>query len=111
MAEEYIKKIIKDHERRILILEGKPKTPQEIKHKDAKNEKYSGATGGIRYLISKKFFKEKHDLSTIRGKLSQEGYHYSRQAVHEALKTLSKTSGPLVALKEGKRKTYYVDRK
>lgn len=115
MKQEENKKIFDQlaaHEHRILALEVsfKIKTPQTIKRQNVKNDDYSGPTGGVRYLISGGFFKEKRDLATVRGRLSQEGYHYSRQAVHEALKTLSKASRPLVALKEGRRKTY-VERK
>lgn len=98
-----------DHERRIVLLEGVDKVSVPKKATTAKTD-YSGATGGVRYLISQGFFKQKRDLSTVREQLSKEDYHYSSQAVHEALKTLSKQSGPLVSLKDGKLKTY-VERK
>lgn len=103
---------IANHERRISSLEGDSiaKTIQTRRRLGVKEDNYSGPTGGVRYLISKRFFKEKRDLASVREQLSQEGYHYSRQAVHEALKTLSRPAGPLVTLKEGRNKTY-VERK
>jgi hypothetical protein len=115
MSENQTKEILKqlaNHERRILILEGISivKTDRTTKGSTMKTADYSGPTGGVRYLISNKFFKEKRDLAVVRGRLAQENYYYSRQAVHEALKALSKSSGPLVALKEGRHKTY-VERK
>jgi len=71
---------------------------------------FSGATGGVRLLISKAFFKKKKALAEIRAALAEHGYHYSAQAVHEALKRLTTKGGPLVSLQEGGRKIY-VERK
>ncbi|MCR4314050.1 MAG: hypothetical protein NUV84_02270 [Candidatus Uhrbacteria bacterium] len=99
-----------DHERRIALLEGAATSMAPKKSASPAKTDYFGATGGVRYLISQGFFKEKRDLSTVREQLGKEDYHYSRQAAHEALKTLSKPACPLVNLKEGKRKTY-VERK
>jgi hypothetical protein len=101
---------IADHERRIALLEGKAPTKASKKTAAFVSGDYSGPTGGVRYLISRAFLKEKRDLAAMREQLASEGYHYSRQAIHEALKTLSKASGPLVSLKEGARKIY-VERK
>lgn len=105
--EELIKRL-KELEIRVAKLEGRK--PEKVsKPITIESDKgYSGPTGGVRFLIDKEFFKDKQELATIKLKLSEEGYHYSRQAVHEALKTLSKQGGPLVSLKEGKRKTYVV---
>jgi len=108
-----ISKILQNHEKRIFTLEGSSAMKASGKVTKISNTErvdYSGPTGGTKYLISKGFFKEKRDLASVREQLSQDGYHYSRQAAHEALKILSKSAGPLVALKEGKRKTY-VERK
>ena len=116
MAErDTIKSILEqlvDHGRRISMLEGGSvtKAGQMTGQPKVKTDDYSGPTGGVRYLVSDEFFKEKRDLATVRERLAREKYHYSRQAVHEALKALSKLSGPLVALKEGRHKTY-VERK
>jgi hypothetical protein len=67
---------------------------------------YTGATGGIRLLKSKGFFKTKHTLGEVRGELINYGYHYSTQAVQMGINRLSKSSGPLVTFKEGGRKVY-----
>jgi hypothetical protein len=82
----------------------------KISNEIFKKENYAGPTGGTRLILKEGFFKEKRGLADVRTQLSQNGYHYSRQAVHEALKVLSKSTGPLVALKEGKNKLY-VERK
>lgn len=84
---------------------GKTKTGTEPKSSD-----FSGATGGVRVLISKGFFKKKQGLAEVRTTLSDNGYHYSRQAVHVALNNLASKGGLLVFLQEGGRKVY-VERK
>lgn len=99
-----------DHERRIVLVEGRTLPAISKKPSVSAAMDYSGPTGGVKYLISQGFLKEKRDLAAMRQQLTDEGYHYSRQAIHEALKTLSKPSGPLVSLKEGARKIY-VERK
>ena len=71
---------------------------------------FSGATGGIRFLISKGVFKKKQGLAEVKTALSDNGYHYSRQAVHVALNNLTAKGAPLVTLREGGRKVY-VERK
>lgn len=69
---------------------------------------YKGATGGVRHAIDSGYFdKEKRELGQISKALGDNGYHYSKQAIHEALKRLSDGSGtPLVVLKEGKVNKY-----
>lgn len=67
---------------------------------------FSGATGGVRFLISKGFFSKGKTLGEVRGALAENGYHYSRQAVDMALKGLAKRKGPLVILKMGGNNAY-----
>ncbi len=76
----------------------------------AKKSNYSGPLGGTRLLIVQDFFKAKRSLGEIRKELEKNGYHYSRQAVHNALSTLSKSGGSLVTLKNNS-KNVYVERK
>jgi hypothetical protein len=71
---------------------------------------FKGATGGVRFLISKGIFRKKQGLAEVRKALSGNGYHYSKQAVHGALNTLASKGGPLVTLQESGRKVY-VERK
>jgi len=85
-----------------------PKTRVSIVHDSS--EAYEGPRGGIRLLMDKGFFNEKRPLGAVRAAFAENGYHYSRQSVHEALAFLSKPTGPLVALKEGGVKIY-VNRK
>ena len=67
---------------------------------------FSGATGGVRFLITKQFFNEQKTLAEVRGALSKNGYHYSTQAVQMAASRLSKRNRPLAALIEEGRKVY-----
>ena len=90
--------------------EGKIKTGSDAKPGQAKETAFSGATGGVRFLMSKGFFKKKQGLSKVRATLSENDYHYSRQAVHGALNSLARKGGPLVSLEVGGSKVY-VERK
>jgi hypothetical protein len=73
-----------------------------------KGESFSGATGGVRLLISKDFFGSKRVLGEVRDALTKDGYHYSRQTVDMALSGLSLRKGPLTVLKEGGRNVYVI---
>lgn len=72
----------------------------------AKASDFSGATGGVRFLNSKDFFKRKKTFAEVRTALSDHEYHYSAQAVQMALNRLAEERGPLVSLKEGGKKLY-----
>lgn len=100
------KEAIKALERRVARLEdavyGKKATPIPI----TKKERYSGATGGVRLLISKNFFNEKRKLGEVWDALTKNGYHWSRQAVDMALKGLASRKGSLTLLKEGGRNVF-----
>ncbi|MCI0352389.1 MAG: hypothetical protein L0Z53_23475 [Acidobacteriales bacterium] len=106
MEEQAIRKL----EQRIARLEKAVfgDTQQDARKKSTNH--FRGASGGVRLLISKGFFKKKRGLSDVRTALSDSEYHYSRQAVHAALSHLSAMRGPLVSLQEGGR-TVYVERK
>jgi hypothetical protein len=99
-----IEKAIKDLDRRVAKLEGKSEPAKSAKA--TKKGEFAGATGGIRYLISKGFFRQKRTFAEVRQALTDEGYHYIKQAVQNPLTAMSKAGGPLVSLKEGKRKVY-----
>jgi hypothetical protein len=99
--------------RRVEILEravlgpgkGKPKVAAP-----AKAEAFDGAVGGVRFLISKGFFKSRRTFAEVEKAMQANGYHYSKQAVQMPLGRLSNVGGPLVALKN-KGKNVYVQRK
>lgn len=98
-------KSFKAIEKRIARLEKAVFTGKKpVKEKAA--EGYSGATGGVRFLISKAHFNKKKALAEIRSALAKHDYHYSAQAVHEALKRLIQKGGPLASLREGGKKMY-----
>lgn len=71
-----------------------------------KDKDFSGATGGIRFLISKAQLDKKLGLGEVRSALAGADYHYSTQAVQMALNRLSKPAGPLVGFKEAGKKVY-----
>lgn len=79
---------------------------QSVKSKPADKQNFQGATGGLRYLISKGFFDRKHNFGEIKKGLADNNYHYSNQAVQTPLNNLSKAGGPLVSLKEKGKKVY-----
>ncbi len=75
--------------------------------KSGRKADFSGPTGGLRFLVSRNFFKTPKNFSDIRSELEKHGYHlYSPQAVDIGLRRLSKLKGPLVALKRGGKKFY-----
>jgi hypothetical protein len=108
---QQIRERLEDHEKRILALENSLIDQGTRKMKVVKEHKdYSGATGGIRFLIKNGFFKVKRSQKDIRQELAAKNYHYSSQAIYAALQILSKPNGPLVVLK-GKGHKVYVERK
>lgn len=107
----HIVKRIDDLERRIRALEGDDLNTKANKRGTSRQKQdFSGATGGIRFLIKNGFFRTKRNQVSIRKELASKNYHYSSQAVYGALKALSKHGGPLVVLKD-KRLKVYVERK
>lgn len=82
--------------------------------RDRKSEKpqkdFTGATGGIRLLISKSFFKQGKTAPVVKSELEKRGYFYRIQVVQTALNRLSERSGPLSAFKKDGKKMY-VERK
>jgi hypothetical protein len=99
-------KAIREILARLARLEAAVFGKKERKASSEQKENFSGPTGGVRLLISKNFFRSKRNLGEVRTELTKHEYHYSAQAVHEALKRLSGKDGSLVALMEGKTKLY-----
>ncbi len=97
-------------EERVSVLERQTRGNISRRVVAEKKDKYTGPTGGIKFLVNKRFFKEKRDLGMVRKELQKNNYHYSRQSVDAALKRLTRQNGPLVVLKEKGRKQY-VERK
>lgn len=98
--------LLKDIQRRIEKLERAvfPKSRQALVKGDAGS--FSGATGGIRFLISKGFFDRKRAFGEIKKALADNSYHYSKQAVQTPLNALSRPGSLLVSFREGGRKVY-----
>lgn len=67
---------------------------------------FDGATGGVRFIFSKGFFDGRQVFSAVQKELQDNGYHYSKQAIQNALTRLSAKSGPLVALRDKGAKIY-----
>ncbi len=105
------KKILKQILSRLEKLETEVFGKKNLKTKSVINKvKFRGVTGGIRLLVSQKFFISKKTFTEIKEELHKRGYYSSLQAIQAALNKLSTKKGPLVKFKEGK-KNYYAQRK
>jgi hypothetical protein len=67
---------------------------------------FTGATGGLRFLVSDGFFDRKRAFGEIKEALAHHNYHYSKQAVQTPLNALSKPGSSLASFREGGRKVY-----
>jgi len=105
---------VQDLLRRVEILEravlGSAKTKKAKVGNSPSAQNFEGATGGIRFLISKGFFDSRRSFAEVEKAMQGNGYHYSKQAVQMPLTRLSVVGGPLVGLKD-KGKNVYVKRK
>lgn len=80
---------------------------REPKTKDlGTNEKFSGASGGVRLLHSNGFFDQRRKLADVRTEMRKHGYDYSLQAVDAALARASKPGHILTTFREGGGKLY-----
>jgi hypothetical protein len=84
---------------------GTKPTAKLVESKKSKDD-FSGATGGLRLILSKGFFDSRRKFSEIEAELKKQGYHYSKQAIQTPLNRLSTKGGSLVGLKEQGRKVY-----
>src|SRR5206468_3043359 len=93
---------LEDLLRRIEVLErsvlGPAKRKKPKAHRPSDTETFDGATGGVRFLISKGFFNSRRTFAEVEKAMQDNGYHYSKQAVQMPLGRLSTVGGPLVAL-------------
>jgi hypothetical protein len=96
--------------RRLDRLEKAVFIPGAKKPKRSKNEKLTGPSGGVRFLVSKGFFRKKRDLKEVREELAKHEYHYRSQVIQTALNRASTRTGLLAASWENGRK-HYVGRK
>lgn len=101
MDEDTSRKIIKRLERLEKAVFGGEGKPSEAAVKG-----FTGLKGGLRFLISRGFFKAKKSLSACREELQKHGYQYSAAAIQTTLNRLSKRTGPLAAFREGGKKVY-----
>ena len=100
--EEVIKKRLDDFENRLKKVEAilfKDDVPQ----KNVIPKDYKGLAGGIRFLISNKFFEQPKSVQAIINELKREGYHYTQAGVASTLsETFTKSQKVLNRIKEGK---------
>ena|SRR5437762_397956 len=99
-------KAIKAMEKRLTRLEEAVFGKKGSRAEKAGGSNFSGATGGVRLLVTKNFFDTKRTRSETRSALAKNGYHYSGPAVQMALNRLSKRTGFLAAFKEAGKKVY-----
>jgi len=74
------------------------------------SKSYKGATGGIRLLMEEGFFGQKRALGEVCEAAGARGYHYSKQAFHDALTRLSTKEKALVTVSKNGRKLYALRR-
>jgi hypothetical protein len=82
------------------------KAPQTTLPQKASSLDFRGPTGGVKKLISEGYFKQQRQFADIMSQLHKDGYLYRKQSFHNALTDMSKTGGPLVAIKQGTKKVY-----
>lgn len=73
---------------------------------DPKPKKFTGAKGGILFLLSKDYFNRRRSAPEVKEELKKNGYDYSIQVVQTALNRLSKSKEPLVALRDSGKRVY-----
>lgn len=78
--------------------------------RDGRPQRFKGAAGGTRLLISKGFFKQARTAPAVKAELDKNGYVYRISVVQTGLNRLSSRSGPLSAFKRDSKKMY-VERK
>jgi hypothetical protein len=84
----------------------------KIRHNAGGNKKdTSGATGGIRILVSEGYFDEPKQLPAIIERLKQEGRHYSNATVSMGLLNLVRERVLIRFRDKGDKKWKYVIRK
>ena len=81
-------------------------TKKQTPEPKEKNQNFSGAKGGVLFLVSKGYFNQRRSAPDAKVELSKNNYNYSIQVAQTTLNRLSKTKGELVALKEGDKKVY-----
>lgn len=81
------------------------RTKQRLEPSRVKDN-HAGATGGIRLLVSKGYFRSKRKFPEIIAELKKQGYLYSKQAFQDALTRLSRRGGPLTSIRESGIKVY-----
>jgi hypothetical protein len=85
MEIEELKKMLLDHEERINKLEGKEVDTNITLPLNSSKKGFKGLSGGIRFLITNKFFDSPKSLNEIIEELKREGYHYSKSGVASTL--------------------------
>jgi len=101
-----IPKTLKDLQSRVKRLEDAVFSKRRKTVRKSDTGDFKGATGGLRFLVSKGFFDRKRTFGEINEALASHGYHYSKQAVQTPLNTFSKAGSLLVSFREGRRKVY-----
>lgn len=106
MNEDTSRRIIKRLDRLEKAVFGSRKKQVE----KAKERRFTGPSGGVRLLISKKFFNTGRILGDVKKALAKDDYHYGGAQIQTALNRLSTRKGPLASSTE-RGKKFYVKRK
>lgn len=101
ISDEKIKKILEDHEKRLARLEQATSPTASTSREQPKN--YKGLSGGINFLLHRKFFSQPRSLKEVKEELRRESYHYSDAPIAKALSVyFCKNKKLLTRVSEGK---------
>jgi hypothetical protein len=115
--DEKIKKILDDHEKRIMVLEHLLKRAPSVKRhglspskdKQLSRDNYKGLAGGIRFLIDNGFFSEPRAVDVVDAELKREGYHSTLAGISSTLsETFTKSQKILARIKEDNKWKYFL---
>jgi len=70
-----IQKILDNHEKRLIRLEAN--LSPSFKPSKSNPKSYKGLSGGILFLVERKFFNQPRSLREVKDELRRESYHYS----------------------------------
>jgi len=94
------------------ILKRLDRLEEAVFHTEAKStsnnasQKFTGAKGGVLFLLSNNFFSKIRPATDVKDELAQNEYYYSIQVVQTTLNRLAKGNGPLTTMKVSGKKVY-----
>lgn len=104
---EKLKKIIQEHEDRIVKLEKLFSDKKSTKLTEKKST-HSGVSGGIQMLIDNGFFGEPKSVKAVVTEMKREGYYDSMATIDSTLRKVFLKNRTLQRINEGKKWKYVI---